>query len=590
MTEIPDLSYCVGLTRFGIDNNRLKSAHFPDGFGKLRNLSTIVLSNNQIASIKFDDLKSLNNSNIRAIDLARCGLSLLDGSIFAMFPHLQSVNLGYNSFNLTSLRNIMRHLQTSQISSLGLGGIKTDRLPGDFFANFSAVPLITLDMSLSQIDLLDNGTFTSLKRLQHLYLSRSKIVVIADGAFGDIGVNLTLKLDNNNLETVPPGLPPSLQQLDLSHNVIDKLSAHQFINLRNLLKLNLANCKIHQIVNDAFDGVNNLNVLNLDYNTFGGSNIGNKVLQPLIHLKTLSLKGNRMKTIPTQSKLFESLTELEALDMSDNDCTDIAPGIFGSLKSLKTLDLSGNDLGLYVDQHASEIFAHLTKLENLNVKNSHLYRLPMELFSDLTSLNKLILTNNQIAEWERGLFRGMGLLKIVNLSSNGIAVINKTSVEDLPDGVVLDLTENPFSCWCDLTWFRNWIDSQANSSRVSLPGNASYQCHSPTSMVGKSVLDFRPESIHRNCFPLPWMEIIISAVTGTVALFTAFIMVIYKYRWSLKLRWYKMRRPFPSGRRRESNYARLDSDDEEPHYDVCVLYGPNKDDCKWVKSVGFSID
>ena len=595
LKEIPDLGYCVSLSKLGIDNNRLTNAQFPASFSNLTALSTLVLSNNpQLTKFTYEDVKSLLDSQIRKINLGRCNIQKVDVETFTAFPHLNSLDLSYNNnLDIEEIRNIINGLQHSELSYLGLSSvIRTSLIPPDLFVNFTQVPLHTLDMShMEKVSIIENNTFKYLVNLEYLDLSYSKLILIADGVFGDVGMKLTrLNLAYNDIAVVPKGLPTSLEILDLSNNGVDQLFQEQFGNLYNLQNLSLAYCKIKTVSQDAFVGVSGLVSLDMSHNRIGGNNIGNKVFLPLINLRSLNLRGNLMNDISTQFKLFAQLTNLIELDMSDNRCSNLDRNIFSNQTLLKKLDLSQNELGDYIHDETGLLFSPLKNLETLSMDQSGLYELPTMLFSNLVSLKQLHLHDNNIAEWDGGLFVNTKNLSEVNLSQNNIAVINETSVRDLPDKVELDLTKNPFACWCDLIWFRNWLDEEMNTSRISLPGNETYLCHSPKSMLNRKVLDFHPLSIQEECTPPPWVNIIIGVSVGITGLMTGLVLVIYKNRWSIQLRIYKMRKRFAANKAHRSGYVAIPGDDQQPSYDICVSYGPSRSDCKWVRQVSISFD
>ena len=95
----------------------------------------------------------------------------------------------------------------------------------------------------------------------------------------------------------------------------------------------------------------------------------------------------------------------------------------------------------------------------------------------------------------------------------------------------MNLKGNPFTCNCDLLWFREWIDSTS----VALPDKESFTCNGPEEWRGKPLLEFTKDKI--NC-----TFISVYAFVGSVAI-AIFVSVmfgicIYKNRWRIDLRLY----------------------------------------------------
>ncbi len=99
----------------------------------------------------------------------------------------------------------------------------------------------------------------------------------------------------------------------------------------------------------------------------------------------LNMSGQGLKAIPMD--VF-SQTDLQKLDLSQNNLTGAPQSQIGQLKNLTTLNLSNNSLtGLPAE------LGQLSKLEILNVSNNKLTGLPMEL-GNLTQLKVLDVSGN----------------------------------------------------------------------------------------------------------------------------------------------------------------------------------------------------
>nr|XP_020828542.1 leucine-rich repeat-containing protein 69 isoform X2 [Phascolarctos cinereus] len=189
-------------------------------------------------------------------------------------------------------------------------------------------------------------------------------------------------LRGKNLTTVPSLVRKlcHLKTLDLMSNKISKLCP-EFFSLTKLRKLNLGNNQLEEVPEElmflknleilhlfenliksfspkSFDGLENLNILNLNHNKL-------KTIPPEINrlqnLKSLSLNNNQLTDIPKElcslaclseiqlnynqivsiPEEFKSMKNLRKLSLARN-LIDVFPMVLCSLRNLKTLDIAGN--------------------------------------------------------------------------------------------------------------------------------------------------------------------------------------------------------------------------------------------------------
>lgn len=103
-----------------------------------------------------------------------------------------------------------------------------------------------------------------LENLSHLYLSENSLSSI-EGA--QLLANLTtLEVSQNQLQTLPLRLPARLQKLDISNNLIRKVTAQDFRDLRDLKHLFLDNNIVSLFEAGALQKCSQLSNLALEQN------------------------------------------------------------------------------------------------------------------------------------------------------------------------------------------------------------------------------------------------------------------------------------------------------------------------------------
>ena len=125
-----------------------------------------------------------------------------------------------------------------------------------------------------------------------------------------------------------------ITNLDSRKSNILKISKLTYINLPNLININLSDNSLVKI-SDDIENLKLLKSLKLDNNNIAYLPIS---ICKLVKLETLSLMGNQIKIIPTS---IQNLTHLKVLKLSRNQLT-VLPIEFGLLKSLECLFIDCN--------------------------------------------------------------------------------------------------------------------------------------------------------------------------------------------------------------------------------------------------------
>lgn len=270
--------------------------------------------------------------------------------------------------------------------------------------------------------------------------------------------------------------------MNLSHNKIDDLPRHTFVNL-SLNRLCLSHNKLHAIPFQVFAPVANLHFLDLSHNTIVTildhffkfnkyieilllndnkiAKLTSNALADLVELRELNLSNNSLSSV--SKGLFDSLNKLEYLNLANNPILNMASGTFRGLQSLIKLNLSGNKLkhltyGIFhFSQNVRSLILDNTLIEV--VHNTELLGLP--------ELQYLSVRNNKnLNEIEPYVLADTPKIKQLDISGNALTFL-PLSLANLTYLKSLNISDNPWACDCRMFWFGNWAE-QLQQSNVTL--------------------------------------------------------------------------------------------------------------------------
>ncbi|XP_061543715.1 extracellular matrix protein 2 isoform X2 [Phycodurus eques] len=225
-----------------------------------------------------------------------------------------------------------------QLKSLSLEGNNISSIPAEAFNGIPNLEWINLKKNKLTSAGIDQRAFQSLKMLKRLYL------------------------DGNLLEVAPANLPPSLQELKINEN------------------------RLQRIQGNTFQGLSSLAILELEANLLSEANMDPKAFASLAQLSYLRLGQNHFRSIP--QGLPPLLLELY---LENNLIEEIPAGVFNNSKNLNVLSLGHNRLE--ETRIAPLAWIHHRSLESMDLSYNKLYLVPSYL---PTSLVHLVLVGNHI--------------------------------------------------------------------------------------------------------------------------------------------------------------------------------------------------
>ncbi|XP_066473880.1 CD180 antigen [Tiliqua scincoides] len=282
------------------------------------------------------------------------------------------------------------------------------------------LPSITevLDFSFNFLYSLQHSTFTKLKDLVYLDLTRCQINWVYGGSFGSNSHLETIVLTGNKILFLADAAftgPYSLKHLDLTQTGLTSLTFIPMQDLDNLETLILGGNHIQSLQLPSNFPTRNLKYLDFQMNIIQKISTEDIMVLKQVSNLTLILKGNNIAYVETRA--FSSIF-FYSLDFGG--CVNISV----ILEGLQDARATALWLGTFEDSLGDDSISD-TMLQNicsisvdyLNLQHRHFLGLSTNTFRCLAKLQKLDLTHTSLTELPANLV-GMNLLKELNLNKN----------------------------------------------------------------------------------------------------------------------------------------------------------------------------
>ena len=254
--------YGLKIERLLLGNNTLSQLNVLSFWGLEYYLETLNLSSNQFLTIPSPSLRLLRH--LRSLSFSNNNIRHLEGYGFSSLDKLEVLALDNNP-----IEDIDRHafagtnLYLLLLDKLALKGLQS--IPtGDLET------LKGLSVSKNNIRTIPDQWFSNLTSLRFLKMDNNHLSHLDPGLFTEIQLSLrTLHLNGNNFHKVPKEAVCSLinlEILELSRNRIKKISGRTFNCSRNLVILDLSRNEISELSNSAFIGLDTIHKIDLRKN------------------------------------------------------------------------------------------------------------------------------------------------------------------------------------------------------------------------------------------------------------------------------------------------------------------------------------
>ena len=553
-----------------LQRNLIVNATFPSSFVAGSQQVGIDLSMNMVEALTNTTFISMTNANLSYLFLSDNRISDVDPAAFSGIASVSALRLKSNPLTQLSIKNLAVGLVGKFLLTLDLSRVfhKGDNVQA-LISPLGVFPLETLRLASNSIVILRDNMFSKFRELTVLDLSKNYIFHCSKKAFHGLDRLSILNLADNTMQYMPENLPRTLEVLDLSKNRLWDIRNNEFESYSNLQVLNLKQNRINLFTKHAFYCLGSLTKLIVASNRI---HFLSGMFESLRNLTYLDLSGNKLRSITLPKIHFKPLGSLQFLNLADNQLSNIKENIFEHLTSLRTLNLERNNFSSVVSHYGVQLLADLNRLEELYITSNNIMTLPEKFLRNQTSLKTLNADHNKMESWSPKLFKSTKKLERLDMGYNKISFIGRESLKYLYNLKYMNLNDNPFTCNCDLLWFREWLDHTS----VDMAEKINYKCNGPKQWSGKKLLDFdRSKITCPSGNPIAkYIGLGVGSAAGGI-LFTSFaVALVYRLRWRIRLRAYllsmrgKMFVRRIRARDQQRNYGAVG--EEETRYDAYI--------------------
>ena len=243
---------------------------------------------------------------------------------------------------------------------------------------------------------------------------------IPNGTFHDITSLAVLILENNHFQVMPVNnicLLKRLKKFYMASNKLTTVKFNQcFAHMETLHYINLSDNPIVELNSGDFYGLRNSPIAELYLNRIGIKHITKGTFEYVTHVKLLSLKGNKIGSLP--SDVFENILDIKSLDLSENKLSKIPTAAIARLSRLTQIDLKHNQIQ---NNTIGSEFQNMTNMHSIVLSENHLHGLSNSSFLSLArskKFNTLVLKSVRLKIVEADAFSPLKFLTTLTLNDN----------------------------------------------------------------------------------------------------------------------------------------------------------------------------
>lgn len=244
-----------------------------------------------------------------------------------------------------------------------------------------------------------------------IVISNCSLTTLSNGVFlshaTSSSSSITLNISNTDLETIEENALNGLKRLEilsLHRNRLTKIrswSEHDFVNLH---KLDLHHNNIQTISLKAFQHYPNLETINLSINNL--TNIPVNIFAYTPQLRNINLAKNHLTRI--DGFTFNELFELTHVSLEHNDIDFVDSFAFSNNERLQSIRLDFNKIVMF----DTLVLFNCQHLAYVNLSYNALSTIHAHTFKRNFQLNVLDISGNRIAKFEKNSFSGLSNLEV----------------------------------------------------------------------------------------------------------------------------------------------------------------------------------
>ncbi|KAH9414512.1 Leucine Rich Repeat [Dermatophagoides pteronyssinus] len=298
----------------------------------------------------------------------------------------------------------------------------------------SLTGLQQLLMKNNRIQTFDSANIfgQSSRTLELIDLSQNLIERIPTTAFNTLRNLIKLNLHDNAISRLDKDdlsgwCSQRLKSLTLSKNNLEYLSVDAFRSCRHLNELRLGGNRLLRIQPiQLAHYLNRLQLLDLsslasvDWSYENLGNQSNQMINKFSHIKWLQFDFNQLHSIPNE--MIDIFPGIKHLDLQNNLIDTIRTNQLSQLIDLQSIIISYNHL----KKISTNSFSRLPRLESLTLYFNRIEYLDFGSFNELPRLQSLVLSRNQINHLEPGTF-----INISNESNSLTLLLDNNRIECL---------------------------------------------------------------------------------------------------------------------------------------------------------------
>uniref|UniRef100_A0A915KPH3 TIR domain-containing protein n=1 Tax=Romanomermis culicivorax TaxID=13658 RepID=A0A915KPH3_ROMCU len=307
----------TNVTDLNLSNNNLRTLD-EFAFRNLTKLHNLNLDNNKLEHLSSITLLGL--STLQHLSLENCSIGIIDSKTFFHSSKLTSLNLAKNFLgilpesllylkflqNLNLSGNILTTIsdysfwKMKNLHSIDLSNNKIDRL--NRFTFDRAQNLRYLNLSGNSVEILEPNSLDGALILEYLDISKNYLRDI-NGVFANLHKLQILNVSRNQIRHLDLALlPPNLNQLDVSNNLIGQIT-NFFVNItgRSINSLKIADFSFNKIDRLTKDMLPD----SVEWALFSGNQIfyvDEQFFDQKLNLQRLDLQANMLENLPMPSR------------------------------------------------------------------------------------------------------------------------------------------------------------------------------------------------------------------------------------------------------------------------------------------------